>query len=69
MYDSTQLLNVRRKQVSEATALQVGEVLRLTDAQSAKVNLCDSGTKLWALYGALLANTGCELRRTMRIPD
>mmetsp|Transcript_17791 Transcript_17791/g.53615 ORF Transcript_17791/g.53615 Transcript_17791/m.53615 type:complete len:2186 (+) Transcript_17791:298-6855(+) len=51
----------RYVQVSEATALQVGEVLRLTDAQSAKVNLCDSGTKLWALYGALLANTGEEV--------
>lgn len=65
MYDSIHCVAFRRKQVSEATALQVGEVLRLTDAQSAKVNLCDSGTKLWALYGALLANAGCELRRTV----
>ncbi len=47
-------------QVSEATALQVGEVLQLTDAQSAKVNLCDSGAKAWSLFGTLLADSGCD---------
>lgn len=43
--------------------LQVGEVLQLTDAQSAKVNLCDSGAKAWSLLGTLLADSGCAAAR------
>lgn len=40
-------------------ALQPGGQLRITDATSSKVSLCDDAGKLWALFGTLLATSGC----------
>lgn len=44
-----------RTQVSAAEVLMPGATLRITDATSSKVNLCDDASKLWSLYGTMLA--------------
>jgi hypothetical protein len=36
-----------------------GATLRITDATSSKVNLCDDASKLWSLYGTMLGAKGC----------
>lgn len=45
-------------QVSAVEAMLPGAELRITDATSSKVNLCDDSGKLWALFGTLLADQG-----------
>lgn len=39
-------------------AMLPGSELRITDATSSKVTLCDDAGKLWALFGTLLADKG-----------
>ena len=45
-------------QVSAVESLLPGAHLRITDATSSRINLCDDTSKLWSLYGTMLADRG-----------